>query len=57
MGALRQKFRQFDGPTWIVAMVLYSLWFLLIWFNAAPPLVGHHAGRGVSAGLAFLVAA
>ena len=37
MGALRQKFRQFDGPTWVVAVVLYSLWFLLIWFNAVLP--------------------
>ena len=37
MGALQQKFRQFDGPTWIVAIVLYSLWFLLIWFNALLP--------------------
>ncbi len=37
MGALRQKFRQFDGPTWIVGLVLYSLWFLLIWFNAVLP--------------------
>jgi fatty acid desaturase len=35
--ALRQKFRQFDGPTWIVAIVLYSLWFLLVWFNALLP--------------------
>jgi fatty acid desaturase len=35
--ALRQKFRQFDGPTWVVAVVLYSLWFLLIWFNAVLP--------------------
>jgi fatty acid desaturase len=37
VGALRQKFRQFDGPTWIVALVLYSLWFLLVWFNALLP--------------------
>jgi fatty acid desaturase len=37
VGALRQKFRQFDGPTWIVAIVLYSLWFLLIWCNALLP--------------------
>jgi fatty acid desaturase len=37
VGALRQKFRQFDGPTWVVAVVLYSLWFLLIWFNAVLP--------------------
>ena len=37
MGALRQKIRQFDGPTWVVAVVLYALWFLLIWFNAVLP--------------------
>lgn len=37
MGTLRQKFRQFDGPTWVVALVLYSLWILLVWFNAALP--------------------
>jgi fatty acid desaturase len=37
VGARRQKFRQFDGPTWVVAVVLYSLWFLLIWFNAVLP--------------------
>jgi len=37
VGTLRQKFRQFDGPTWVVALVLYSLWILLVWFNAALP--------------------
>jgi len=37
VGALRQKIRQFDGPTWVVAVVLYALWFLLIWFNAVLP--------------------
>ena len=37
MGTLRQKIRQFDGPTWVVAVVLYALWFLLIWFNAVLP--------------------
>ncbi|MGA2191046.1 MAG: fatty acid desaturase [Steroidobacteraceae bacterium] len=37
MGPLRRKFRQIDGPTWIVALVLYALWFLLVWFNAVLP--------------------
>jgi fatty acid desaturase len=30
-------FRRFDGPTWIVAVVLYAAWFLLMWFNALLP--------------------
>lgn len=37
MAFLRQKFLQFDGPTWLVALVLYSLWFALIWYNAVLP--------------------
>jgi fatty acid desaturase len=37
MAYLRQKFRQFDGPTWLVAIALYTLWFLLIWFHAVLP--------------------
>jgi fatty acid desaturase len=37
MAYLRQKFRQFDGPTWLVAIVLYTLWFLLIWYHAVLP--------------------
>jgi fatty acid desaturase len=37
MVSLRQKFREVDGPTWMVAIVLYSLWFLLVWFNAVLP--------------------
>lgn len=37
MGLLRRQFRQFDGPTWMVAIVLYSLWFALVWFNAILP--------------------
>jgi fatty acid desaturase len=37
MEALRQKFCHFDGPTWLVAMAIYSLWFLLIWYNALLP--------------------
>jgi fatty acid desaturase len=34
---LTQKFLQFDGPTWIVAGVLYSAWVLLMVFNAVLP--------------------
>jgi fatty acid desaturase len=37
MHSLMQKFRRYDGPTWIVALVLYSAWGLLIWFNALLP--------------------
>ena len=31
------KFRRFDGPTWMVALLLYSAWGLLIWYNALLP--------------------
>jgi len=34
---LRQKFFQIDGPTWLVAVVLYGAWVLLIWFHARLP--------------------
>jgi fatty acid desaturase len=37
MRLLRQKFLKFDGPTWIVALVLYAAWILLIWYNAVLP--------------------
>jgi fatty acid desaturase len=37
MVSFGQKFRQIDGPTWVVAVVLYSLWGLLIGFNALLP--------------------
>jgi fatty acid desaturase len=37
MQSLIQRFRQIDGPTWIVAAVLYSAWFLLIWYHARLP--------------------
>jgi fatty acid desaturase len=37
MHSLMQKFRRYDGPTWIVALVLYGTWVLLIWFNALLP--------------------
>ncbi|HEY2675764.1 MAG TPA: fatty acid desaturase [Steroidobacteraceae bacterium] len=32
-----RQFRRFDGPTLLVALVLYSAWGLLIWYNAALP--------------------
>ena len=34
---LTRKFRQFDGPTWIVALVLYGAWVLLMIFSASLP--------------------
>jgi fatty acid desaturase len=33
----RKAFRQVDGPTWIVALVIYAAWGALIWYNAALP--------------------
>jgi hypothetical protein len=33
MQLLKQKFFQVDGPTWLVALVLYGAWVLLVWFN------------------------
>jgi fatty acid desaturase len=37
MNIVTRLFRRFDGPTWIVAVVLYAAWFLLMWFNAFLP--------------------
>src|SRR6185312_1754190 len=37
MHFLRRKFLQFDGPTWLVALVLYGAWVALVWFNALLP--------------------
>ena len=37
MTSLRHTFRQYDGPTWLVALVLYTLWVLLVWYNAVLP--------------------
>jgi fatty acid desaturase len=34
---LTRKFLEFDGPTWIVALVLYGAWVLLMVFNALLP--------------------
>jgi fatty acid desaturase len=33
----RKTFRQVDGPTWIVALVIYAAWGALIWYNAVLP--------------------
>ena len=33
----RKAFRQIDGPTWIVALVIYTAWAALIWYNAVLP--------------------
>jgi len=37
MASFQQTFRRFDGPTWVVALVLYTMWFLLVWYNAVLP--------------------
>jgi fatty acid desaturase len=37
MDLRRTTFRRIDGPTWLVALVLYALWLLLVWFNAVLP--------------------
>jgi fatty acid desaturase len=37
MDCLARKFRQVDGPTWLVAIVLYSAWFALVWYHALLP--------------------
>jgi fatty acid desaturase len=37
MSSLRQTFRRFDGPTWVVAAILYTAWFLLVWYNGVLP--------------------
>jgi fatty acid desaturase len=34
---LTRKFRQYDGPTWVVALLLYGAWVLLMIFNASLP--------------------
>jgi fatty acid desaturase len=33
----RKAFRRVDGPTWVVALVIYAAWGALIWYNAALP--------------------
>lgn len=37
MNFIEQTFRRFDGPTWLVAIAIYSSWVLLIWFHAVLP--------------------
>jgi fatty acid desaturase len=37
MESLARKFRQVDGPTWLVAIILYSAWFALVWYHALLP--------------------
>jgi len=37
MQFLKQQFFQVDGPTWLVALVLYTAWVLLVWYNALLP--------------------
>ncbi len=37
MALIARKFRQFDGPTLLVAVVIYSAWIALVWYNAALP--------------------
>ena len=37
MHSLLPTFRRYDGPTWVIALVLYAAWVLLIWFNALLP--------------------
>jgi fatty acid desaturase len=37
MASLATIFRRFDGPTWVVAAVLYAAWTALVWFNAILP--------------------
>jgi len=34
---LWRKFLKFDGPTWLVALALYSSWALLIWYATRLP--------------------
>lgn len=37
MSWIGQQFRRYDGPTWVVALVLYSSWTALVWYNAVLP--------------------
>src|SRR5271166_957261 len=37
MQFLKQQFFEIDGPTWLVACVLYGAWILLVWYNAILP--------------------
>jgi fatty acid desaturase len=35
MSAIGRLFFRYDGPTWVVALVLYGAWAALIWYHAA----------------------
>lgn len=37
MEATASTFRRIDGPTWLVAIVLYAAWFALVWYHALLP--------------------
>jgi fatty acid desaturase len=37
VNAIVRRFYQFDGPTLLVALIIYASWFGLIWFNASLP--------------------
>ena len=37
MNFLKRTFFRIDGPTWVVAVVLYGAWIALVWFNAFLP--------------------
>src|SRR5208337_1496905 len=37
MDFLERKFKQMDGPTWLVAAAIYASWFLLIWYAVRLP--------------------
>jgi fatty acid desaturase len=37
MKAIANTFWRIDGPTWLVALVLYAAWFALVWYHALLP--------------------
>jgi fatty acid desaturase len=37
MSAIARLFFRYDGPTWLVALVLYGGWAALIWHHARLP--------------------
>jgi len=37
MQAITRKFWDVEGPTWILAVAIYGVWFLLMWFQAYIP--------------------
>ena len=34
---MKRLFFRYDGPTWLVALVLYGSWAALVWFHAVLP--------------------